>query len=45
MNTRERVELKRKALMWDATVRWVLVPAIFLAVMILCGWLDAPPSR
>lgn len=45
MNTQERVEFKRKAHNWDMTVKWVLVPAIFLAVMILCGWLDAPPTR
>ncbi|WP_297967082.1 hypothetical protein [uncultured Anaerovibrio sp.] len=45
MTTRERVELKRKAMMWDATVRWVLVPVLFLLVMVLAGWLDAPPTR
>ena len=39
MTTRERVELKRKAMMWDATVRWVLVPVLFPVVCWLQSWL------
>ncbi|WP_297968276.1 hypothetical protein [uncultured Anaerovibrio sp.] len=45
MNTRERVELKRKALRWDLTVKWIIVPILFLGVMLLCGWADAPPGK
>ncbi len=43
MNTRERVELKRKAMRWDLTVEWVLVPILCLTVMLLCGFIDGRP--
>ena len=42
---RLRLELKRKAHNWDMTVKWVLVPVLFLLVMVLAGWLDASPGK
>lgn len=42
---RLRLELKRKAHNWDMTVKWVLVPVLFLLVMVMAGWLDAPPGK
>jgi hypothetical protein len=38
---RLRLELKRKAHNWDLTVRWVIVPLLFLGVMMLCGFVDS----
>lgn len=40
MTTRQRVELKRKANRYDWLEKWVIVPAMTILVMLLCGWVE-----
>jgi len=40
VTTRQRVELKRKAIRYDWLEKWVIVPAMTILVMLLCGWVE-----
>lgn len=40
MTTRERVELKRQARRYQFIEKWVIVPAMTVLVMLLCGWVE-----
>ena len=40
MNTKERVEIKRKARRYDIIVRWAEGIGIMLLLMLLCGFAE-----
>ena len=40
MNTRQRVQLKRQARRYQIIEKWIIVPAMTVLVMLLCGWVE-----